>query len=164
MTGSAAMHSSVLSGPTPHPIPATIAVVFRGRSVLLVRRANPPDATLWGFPGGKIDFGESIERAAVRELYEETGIRADAGPVFTAVDAFDGAAGPDAKAHYVLIAVLCHWRAGEPQAGDDALEARWHDLDNLEHAGLAMSFGVASVARQAFAIWQDGPTRPDVPQ
>jgi ADP-ribose pyrophosphatase YjhB (NUDIX family) len=100
----------------------------------------------------------------VRELYEETGIRADAGPVFTAVDAFDGAAGPDARAHYVLIAVLCHWRAGEPQAGDDALEARWYDLGGLERAGLAMSFGVASVARQAFAIWQDGPTRPDVPK
>lgn len=135
-----------------HPVAATIAVVFSGRSVLLVRRANPPDAMLWGFPGGKIEFGEPIEQAAVRELYEETGIRADAGPVFTAVDAFDGTAGDNARAHYVLIAVLCHWRSGEPRAGDDALEAGWHDLDDLETAGLAMSFGVADVARQAFAI------------
>jgi ADP-ribose pyrophosphatase YjhB (NUDIX family) len=135
-----------------HPIPATIAVVFRGRSVLLVRRANPPDATLWGFPGGKIEFGEPIEQAAVRELYEETGISADAGPVFTAVDVIDDTQGDNARAHYVLIAVLCHWRSGVPRAGDDALEAGWHDLDDLESAGLAMSFGVANVARQAFSI------------
>ncbi|WCM25977.1 NUDIX hydrolase [Sphingomonas sp. QA11] len=132
-----------------HPVPATIAAVIRDGQVLLVRRANPPDAGLWGFPGGKIDHGETIEAAAVRELFEETGIRAEAGPVFTAVDAMDLATTGGVHAHYVLIAVLCRWAAGEPQAGDDALEAAWHDLDGLDHAGLAMSFGVADVARQA---------------
>ncbi|MEN7538812.1 NUDIX domain-containing protein, partial [Aurantiacibacter flavus] len=54
------------------PIAATIAVVLREGQVLLVRRANPPDAGRWGFPGGKIETGETIEQAAIRELYEET--------------------------------------------------------------------------------------------
>ena len=73
------------------PIPAALAVVIRERSVLLVRRANPPDAGLWGFPGGKIGSGELLAVAAVREVFEETGVRADAGPIFTAVDALEAA-------------------------------------------------------------------------
>jgi 8-oxo-dGTP diphosphatase len=135
-----------------HPIPATIAAVIRGGQVLLVRRANPPDRGLWGFPGGKIERGETIEQAALRELREETGISAEAGTVFTAVDAMDRAETGELRAHYVLIAVLCHWTSGEPRAGDDALEAAWHDLDGLDHAGVAMSFGVAEVARQAVHV------------
>ncbi|NTZ92386.1 NUDIX domain-containing protein [Agrobacterium tumefaciens] len=48
------------------PIPAALAVVTRERSVLLVRRANPPDAGLWGYPGGKIGSAELLAAAAVR--------------------------------------------------------------------------------------------------
>lgn len=140
------------SDPPRHPIPATLAAVIRDGQVLLVRRTNPPDAGLWGFPGGKIEHGETIEAAAVRELFEETGVRAEAGPVFTAVDAMDRASSGELHAHYVLIAVLCRWISGTPQAGDDALDAAWHDLDGLDHAGLAMSFGVADVARKAATL------------
>ncbi len=56
------------------PIVATIGVLFKDEKVLLVRRANPPDVGRWGFPGGKIEHGEAIKDAAVRELYEETSI------------------------------------------------------------------------------------------
>ena len=58
------------------PVPrlAVLAVVLRGEQVLLVRRANPPDAGLWGYPGGKVDWGETVEAAALRELAEETGL------------------------------------------------------------------------------------------
>jgi ADP-ribose pyrophosphatase YjhB (NUDIX family) len=47
-------------------VPAVIGVVVRDRDVLLVRRANPPDAGRWGFPGGKIEPGEPIADAVVR--------------------------------------------------------------------------------------------------
>lgn len=134
------------------PVVATIATVFKDGSVLLVRRANPPDAGKWGFPGGKIDLGESLQEAAIRELFEETGVKATAQRVFTAVDAFDHDENGKVRHHYVLVAVLCAWVSGEPIAGDDALEARWFPLNVLEGEELALSLDVAKVARQGAEI------------
>ncbi len=136
------------------PIAATIAAVIRENKVLLVRRANPPDAGRWGFPGGKIEQGEEIMDAAIRELSEETGVRAVADKVFTAVDAFDLDDNGKLRQHFILIAVLCHWISGEPVAGDDALEARWFRLDELDKPDLALSLDVASVARYAANLMQ----------
>ena len=61
---------------------AALAVVLDGiqdgardqACVLLVRRRNPPDAGLWGFPGGHVEPGETALAAAARELAEETGV------------------------------------------------------------------------------------------
>ncbi|MGQ9370253.1 NUDIX hydrolase [Azospirillum sp. ST 5-10] len=133
------------------PVPATIAVVFRDGCVLLVRRANPPDAGLWGFPGGRIEPEETIEAAALRELFEETAVRAEAQTVVTALDAFDRDDAGAVRRHFILVAVLCRWIAGEPVAGDDALEARWVPLPEVAAGRLAMSAGVAEVARRAAA-------------
>lgn len=127
------------------PVVATIATVFRDGNVLLVRRANPPDVGKWGFPGGKVDLGECLKDAAIRELFEETGVRATAQRVFTAVDAFDHDENGVVRHHYVLVAVLCTWVSGEPIAGDDALEARWFPLQALEEEDLALSLDVAKV-------------------
>ena len=108
------------------PIAAAIAVVLRGERLLLVRRSHRPDAGRWGFPGGKIEPGETVVAAALRELDEETGVAADAVEVLTAVDVIrrDGAV----LHHYVLIAVLCRWRQGEGVAASDAHETGWFDL------------------------------------
>lgn len=54
------------------PIAAALAVVIRDGEGPLVQRSNPPDTGRWGFPGGKIEFGERLEAAAVREAQEET--------------------------------------------------------------------------------------------
>ncbi|GGE48179.1 MULTISPECIES: NUDIX hydrolase [Rhodobacterales] len=142
----------------PRPIPATIAVVVRDTQVLLVRRANPPDAGLWGFPGGKIDQGEPLFDAAIRELAEETGVSADPLRVITALDAFDHDGTGTLRRHFILIAVLFRWIAGVPVAADDALEARWIDLAALTDGSLALSRDVGAVADQAAALMAGAPT------
>ncbi|WP_240149342.1 NUDIX hydrolase [Asaia sp. As-1742] len=139
--------------PAFRPIAATIAAVFHEGRILLVRRANPPDAGRWGFPGGKIEAGETIENAAVRELLEETGVHAEALRVFTAVDAFDHDEHGRLRQHFILIAVLCRWTSGQLIAGDDALEARWFALHALDEAGLALSLDVVEVAREAETLF-----------
>lgn len=136
------------------PIAATIGVVFRNHQVLLVQRKNAPDAGLWGLPGGKIDHGESITAAATREIYEETSVVTKAIEVFTAVDVINTDHAGALRHHFVLIAVLCGWLKGDPVAGDDALDARWWNLDSLDEARLVMSFGVIEVVRQGYALFQ----------
>jgi 8-oxo-dGTP diphosphatase len=141
------------------PIAAAIAIVIRDEHVLLVRRGKPPDVGRWALPGGKIEAGETIIDAAVREVFEETGVISSAHRVFTALDAFDYDEHGLLLAHYVLIAVLCTYVSGEPVAGDDACEARWFPLARLEEEGLALSLDVASVARQGAALVRQEPGR-----
>ena len=69
------------------PVPASLAIVVKDDRVLLVRRAHAPDAGLWGFPGGKISWGETVEAAAERELLEETGVLGRSVKVLTALNA-----------------------------------------------------------------------------
>ena len=54
---------------------ASIAV-FRDGKVLLATRTKPPADRLWSLPGGKVEAGETLEQAALRELDEEVGVTA----------------------------------------------------------------------------------------
>ena len=78
-----------------------------------------------------MEWGETLAEAALRELAEETGVRAE---LLGLIDVVDGRFGPDV--HYVLIDYAARWVSGEPRAGDDAIEAAFHPLDRL--AGLGM--------------------------
>lgn len=127
------------------PVTAVLAVVLREDQVLLVRRRNPPDAGLWGFPGGKMDFGEAIGQAAVRELREETGVHAEAARVLTALDAYHRDEHGTLLQHFVMLAVECRWLAGEPLAADDADEAAWFPLSALRQGELMLSEDVEKV-------------------
>ena len=134
------------------PIPAVIAVVVHDGQALLVRRANPPDAGLWGFPGGKIEFGETVKAAATRELLEETGIHGEAQEILTTLDILVRDLSGNVQQHYILIAVQCQWISGLPVAGDDALEARWFPVADLDPDKLPMSADVDVIARRAQAL------------
>lgn len=131
------------------PVPAVISVVVKGESVLLVQRSQSPDKGRWGFPGGKIEPGETVPEAAVRELREETGLNAAAERVLTAIDVFDHDAEAALKRHFVLIAVLCREPSGTLAAASDALDARWFRLDEIENPALATSARVIDLAREA---------------
>lgn len=102
------------------------ALVDADRRVLIAQRpAGKSLAGLWEFPGGKIEPGETFMDAAIRELAEETTVRAEARQ---ALDAFDVIVRDESgalKFHYVLVAVLCRYIDGAPQAGDDVHEAGW---------------------------------------
>nr|WP_321525014.1 NUDIX hydrolase [uncultured Cohaesibacter sp.] len=132
------------------PVVAVLSLVVRERKVLLVKRANPPDAGKWGFPGGKVEFGETLQMAAQRELFEETGVRGRADRILTTLETFSKGQSGRLQFHYVLIAVLCEWQEGEAVAGDDALEAAWYDADDLPWYDLATSEDVPRVAQMAF--------------
>ncbi len=112
----------------PAPIPAVGIVCLRNESVLLIRRGTPPRQGEWSLPGGRIEPGERAVDAALRELREETGVEAE---ITGLIDVVDGLF-PEAGRHYVLIDYAARWLSGEPVAGDDAAEARFVALDEVE--------------------------------
>jgi mutator protein MutT len=60
----------------PIPVVRLIVTDADGRVLLLRRAANTAGGNLWCLPGGKVDYGDTLEQAAARELEEETGLRA----------------------------------------------------------------------------------------
>ncbi len=90
---------------------------------------------MWCLPGGFIEWGESPEEGAKRELYEETGITAEELSLIGVYDSITGT-----KRHVLLIAYMVLNWDGEPAAGDDADEVKW--------------FGIEDIPRLAFKVHQ----------
>jgi len=93
-----------------------------GRPIVLIGRRNRPPG--WAIPGGFVDVGETVERAAEREAMEETGLMV--GPL-TLLGIYSDPA-RDARGHTVSIVYVAAAR-GAPVAGDDAIDAGVFDPD-----------------------------------
>ncbi|USD35961.1 MULTISPECIES: NUDIX hydrolase [Ferrimonas] len=130
------------------PRVAVLAVTYHQERLILVKRANEPQALGWGFPGGSVDAGEPLMDAAVRELLEETGARAEPQALLTVVEVneFDGSG---RHHHFILVPVLCRYLGGELQADDDALACDWLSFDEIHHQRSALIEGVADTAAEA---------------
>lgn len=123
--------------PKRSPTPAVGVVCLRGDDVLLVRRGAPPMEDRWSIPGGRIEWGERAADAALRELKEETSCQAEIIGLVDVVDAvLTRRDDNEAWGHYVLIDYAARWISGEPQAGDDARDARFFSPTEVEALGL----------------------------
>ena len=130
------MANQLLTPSEPRRPQACVGIVcFRDDAVLLIRRGAPPMAGAWSLPGGRIEWGERAEAAALRELREETGVVAELTGLVAVVDGLFGD-GPEPERHYVLIDYAARWRSGEPRPGDDAIEAEFHPLSTIAALGL----------------------------
>jgi 8-oxo-dGTP diphosphatase len=119
------------------PVAAVGTVCFRGDEVLLIRRGAAPFENQWSLPGGRLEWGERARDAALRELREETGCTAEIVGLVDVVDAvMTASAGGEPWGHYLLIDYAARWLAGEPQAGDDAREARFFAPGEIAQLGV----------------------------
>ncbi len=100
------------------------AIVVHDGALLLVRRGQPPGAGQWSVPGGRVEAGEPLREAVVREVREETGLVVDVGVFAGWVERIG------TQHHFVILDFFAAPRAGQPVpiAGDDAREARWVPL------------------------------------
>jgi 8-oxo-dGTP diphosphatase len=131
-----------------YPRPAlTVDLVVLTRQgppkVLLIKRQSAPFAGKWALPGGFVDEKEPLERAARRELEEETGVSvAGLDQLYTFGDP-----GRDPRGWTVSVVYLSRVEksAVQPRAGDDAAEVGWFALDELP----PLAFDHASILERA---------------
>ncbi|NVK16758.1 MAG: NUDIX hydrolase [Rhodobacteraceae bacterium] len=146
------------AGSPARPVLGTIAVVcrhFGGQDhVILVQRGKEPIAGWWGFPGGHVEMGETALQAAARELMEETGVTARPLEYLTNVDVISRHASGVAQRQYLLTVVLCEHVSGEPVPDDDAEQAEWIPIAEIETRGLQLLDQVNDVALLAQARWR----------
>jgi ADP-ribose pyrophosphatase YjhB (NUDIX family) len=107
----------------PRPVVGVGAIVIHDDHLLLVRRGRGPAQGCWSVPGGRVEAGETLAEAVVRELAEETGLEGVCGPFIGWVERIAD------DHHFVLldfeVTVL---ERLDPIAGDDAAEAAWVPL------------------------------------
>lgn len=104
------------------------AVVLDEGRLLLVRRGHGPAAGEWSLPGGRVEQGETLAEAVLRELVEETGVEGVCDELVGWVERI----GPDH--HFVILDFSVTVLEGTtPRAGGDAAEAEWVRVDDVVH-------------------------------
>lgn len=116
----------------PSPQLASSAILKRGGRYLLVRRANPPSADMFAFPGGRAEPGETPAETALREFQEETGIAARNPVLFETYDLPPQSADGVTARHFFLSVFTVD---ADPDttavAGDDAAAIGWYTPDEI---------------------------------
>lgn len=112
-------------------------MILKDDKVLLGKRHEDPEKAdselhgegTWTMPGGKVHFGEELEGAAFREIFEETGVKTDENKL-EIISVTNDIVG---DAHFVTIGFLCKDFPGEPRImePDEIVEWKWFGLNGL---------------------------------
>ncbi len=113
------------------PFAAVSMVIFKDDKVLLIRRGKEPDKGKLSIPGGRIELGETIMEAALRETKEECGIEIELIAPMQVSEFIRKDEEDKTKFHNVIINFVAIYVSGEVEAGDDADEAFWSPVNNL---------------------------------
>ena len=112
------------------------AIAVDNDRLLLVRRGHGAAAGEWSVPGGRVEAGETLAEAVVRELLEETGVEGVCNDLVGWVERISE------DSHYVILDFRVDvLEPSEPVAGDDAAEAAWVPLSDV--ADLLLVEGLA---------------------
>ncbi|OLP43093.1 NUDIX hydrolase [Rhizobium oryziradicis] len=107
--------------------PASSAIVRHNGRLLLVKRSKPPAESLFAFPGGRGEDGETPEETALRELFEETGLTGTNPRLFATYVLYPDPGGPDE--HHFSLSVFIVDVEDDPMAAaarSDAAELGWY--------------------------------------
>jgi ADP-ribose pyrophosphatase YjhB (NUDIX family) len=107
---------------TSGPRLAVSAAIFRDGKILLVRRAREPARGVYTFPGGRVEFGETLAEALTREIREETQLTIEIVGLAGWREALPAQTG---GGHFVILPFAARWIAGEPVLNDELDDAQW---------------------------------------
>jgi ADP-ribose pyrophosphatase YjhB (NUDIX family) len=132
---------------TTRPELAVSAAIFRDGRVLVVRRAQAPAAGSWTLPGGRVELGETLVAAIIREVLEETTltirVKGLAGYREMILDqAIEGRG-----RHFVILPFAAEWVSGEVQLNEELGDFNWSTLSEI--TDLPTTPGLLEILRQA---------------
>jgi 8-oxo-dGTP diphosphatase len=129
-----------------NPFPTVDIIIEFQEGIVLIKRKNPPHG--WALPGGFVDYGESLEAAAVREAREETSLEVHNLRLLGCYSD----PGRDARMHTISTVYVADGR-GHLLAADDAVNVELFQLENLpeplcfDHAAILKDYAAAKLAR-----------------
>ena len=127
--------------PTSSPVIAVAGIAVNDqKEVLLIQRANPPSKGFWTFPGGKVEWGETLIEGLKREVKEETGLSIKNPKLLTTYEIID-------SFHFVILDYVVEVDNGITTAGDDALDCKWIAIEELNN--IPVTKGVIEILRKA---------------
>ena len=132
------------------PFLAVSAAVARDGKLLVVRRARMPAQSLYSFPGGGVELGETVAQAAIREVREETALSIEPVGLAGYREAIVRDAKGGVERHFVILCLAARWIAGEPVLNEELDDARWVAPEAL--AGLRTTEGLAEIAAAAWTL------------
>lgn len=139
------MESRLSTAPAAPAIGVGAIIFDRHDRVLIIRRAHPPSAGLWSLPGGRLEPGEDIRGCCQREVWEETGLDIEPGPLVAVAER-------RGEGFHYLIVDFAVRLAGEPpalRAASDASAAAWVTLAELPAYPLVDGLAATIVAARA---------------
>lgn len=115
-----------------HAIAAVGCVVIKNNEILLVKRKYPPAEKHWAIPGGVIEPNESVYEAAIRELEEETGLRAKPIGIIGVADVIFRDK-DRVRYRYVIIEILFDPSTveGSIKPGEEVLDIKWMNIYDI---------------------------------
>lgn len=113
------------------PVVAVGGVLIKDKRILLVKRGQAPSKGLWTVPGGKVELGENLRQAVVREMREETGLQVRVGELVTHFEVIEPDEQDRVRYHYVIMDFWVSIISGRLGPGDDVLETAWVGLQDL---------------------------------
>lgn len=130
----------ILSPEHRSPVVAVSCIVRRDSRYLLVKRARGEAKGQYAFPGGKVEPGETLTQAVLRELHEETGLVGAGVSFFRLYDLIARNDDGSLRSHYVLaVHVVEQVDGANAIAADDAEEADWFAASDLRYISVTPS-------------------------
>lgn len=129
-----------------NPMPTVDIIIETGKGIVLIRRKHFPYG--WAIPGGFVDYGESLENAAVREAREETSLDVE---LISQLGAYSDPA-RDPRHHTISVVFRARAVSGQLRAADDAAELGIFDHSNLPED---LAFDHGKILQDYFSEKQD---------
>jgi 8-oxo-dGTP diphosphatase len=136
--------SAASPDPAFRPQLAVSAAIFRDGKVLLVRRARSPGKGFYSFPGGRVEFGETLHTALHREVDEETALKIEIVGLSGWREVVPTKPG---HGHYIILSFAARWTSGEPVLNDEHDDFKWLAPDAL--GDLKLTDGLADMLEAA---------------